>query len=133
MLNGKQFDISLTFHSISNIVRADRTTSKKDREASNPVSAAGDRVARTPNANYGSGMTSTSNLLPILLPNIPQPKVDTTDRRHIEAQSEDKSHTTKETLDDIKHTRQKEERKKEQANLDRYGINNEGLVSKTLI
>ena len=48
--------------------------------------------------------------------NIPQPKIDATDRRQIEAQNEDKSHTTKEALDDIKRTHYKEKRKKDQNN-----------------
>ena len=58
-----------------------------------------------------------SNLL-TTASNIPQPKIDATDRRQIEAQNEDKSHTTKEALDDIKRTHYKEKRKKEQNNMD---------------
>ena len=63
-------------------------------------------------------MTSTNNLhLPT--PMIPQPKIDATDRRQIEAQNEDKSHATKEALDDIKHTARKEKKKKEQKDMER--------------
>ena len=51
---------------------------------------------------------------------ISQPKIDATDRRKIEAQKEDKSHTTKEALDDIKGTHYKEKRKKEQNIMEQY-------------
>ena len=79
-------------------------------------------------------MTSTYNLRPPT-PKKPQPKIDATDRRQIEAQNEDKSHTTKEALDDIKHTARKEKMKKEQKALDRCPIRNNtaGLVSKSFI
>ena len=61
---------------------------------------------------------------------IPQPKIDATDRRQIEAQNEDKSHTTKEALDDIKRTHYKEKLKKEQKYMERYqtGHNPSGPV-----
>ena len=51
-------------------------------------------------------------------PKIPQPKIDATDRRQIEALNEDKSYTTKEALDDIKRTHYKEKKKKEQNNME---------------
>ena len=63
-------------------------------------------------------MTSTFSLHPPT-PMIPQPKIDATDRRQIEAQNEDKCHTTKEALDDIKHTARKEKKKKEQKDMER--------------
>ena len=68
-------------------------------------------------------------------PKIQQPKIDATDRSQIEAQNEDKSHTTKEQLDDIKRTHYKEKKKKEQSNMEPgpSGINTQGWVSKTLI
>ena len=62
----------------------------------------------------GSGLTS----LPIsyqvaTASTIPRPRFDATDRRHIEAQNEDKSRSTKETLDDVKRVHYKEKKKKE--------------------
>ena len=51
---------------------------------------------------------------------IQQTKIDATDRRQIEAQNEDKSRTTKETLDDIKRIHQKEKKKKEENNMNMY-------------
>ena len=82
-------------------------------------------------------MTSTNNLhLPT--PMIPQPKIDATDRRQIEAQNENKSHTTKETLDDIKRIHHKENKKKEKNDAEQSlrGIISEGnfpLVSEACI
>ena len=93
--------------------------------------------------NYGADRTFTNNCLPTtpsktFFPQpkwVPQPKLDATDRRQIEAYNEDKSHTTKEQLDDIKSTYNKEKKKKEQNNTPRYqsGVNNERWVSKILI
>ena len=84
----------------------------------------------------GSGLTS----LPIsyqaaTAPTIPRPRIDATDRRQIEAQNEDKSHTTKEALDDIKRVHYKEKKKKEQNNSDSYQpiIHLGGSVSKQLV
>ena len=47
---------------------------------------------------------------------------DATDRRHIEAQNEDKSRTTKEALDDIKRIHYKEKKKKEQNCVESYQL-----------
>ena len=58
-------------------------------------------------------VTTTGNNLHPPTPKISLSKIDATDRRHIEAQNEDKSHSTKETLDDIKWVHQKEMKKKE--------------------
>ena len=68
-------------------------------------------------------------------PKIPQPKIDATDRRQLEAHNEDKSRSTKEELDDIKRTHYKEKKKKERNDLERHPsrIQTEGWVSKTLI
>ena len=79
-------------------------------------------------------MASAHNLHPPT-PNIPQSKPDATDRRNIEALNEDKSHTTKEALDDIKRTHYKEKKKKEQLSMEPgpSGINTQGLVSRTLV
>ena len=65
---------------------------------------------------------------------LPHPKIDATDRRQIEAQNEDKSHSTKETLDDIKRVHYKEKKKKEQLNMEPgpSGINTQGWVRRTL-
>ena len=62
-------------------------------------------------------MPTAFNLLPPT-PKITQTKIDATDRRQIESQNEDKSYTTKETLDDIKHIHYKEKKKKEQNNME---------------
>ena len=68
-------------------------------------------------------------------PTSPRPLIDATDRRHIEALNEDKSHTTKETLDDIKRVHQKEKRKKEQTDIKLHQAGNfsQGPVSKEII
>ena len=67
-------------------------------------------------------------------PRVQQPKLDATDRRQIEAQNEDKSRTTKESLDDIKRIHYKEKKKKEQANMEtcQSGSKTEGWVSTVL-
>ena len=65
-------------------------------------------------------------------PSIPRTRIDATDRRQIEAQNEDKSHTTKETLDDIKRVHRKEKKKKEQKATN-HGIFLERPVSSKLI
>ena len=75
------------------------------------------------------------NNLQITIPNfqtpkLPQPKIDATDRRNIEAANEDKSRTTKEALADIKRVHQKETKKKEQNNAELSQIQS---VSKALI
>ena len=68
-------------------------------------------------------------------PKIQYPKIDADDRRQIEAQNEDKCHSTKEELDDIKRTHYKEKKKKEQLSMEPgpSGINTQGLVSRTLV
>ena len=53
-------------------------------------------------------------------PIVLRPQIDATDRRQIEAVNEDKSHTTKEALDDIKRIHKKEEKKKELSNAETY-------------
>ena len=53
-------------------------------------------------------------------PGIPQPKIDATDRRQIEAVNEDKNSSTKETLDDIKRVHLKEKKKKEQKDAEKH-------------
>ena len=79
------------------------------------VGAVGDIA--TGQQNISSGAASTKNFFQPA-PMMPQPKVDTTDRRHIEAQNEDKSQTTMETLHDIKRCHNKEKKKKEQTQIE---------------
>ena len=64
-------------------------------------------------------------------PKIPQPKIDATDRRQIEAVNENKNSSTKETLDDIKRVHLKEKKKKEQKDAEKYqaGDISEGSVN----
>ena len=104
-------------------------TPKKEKEPnqrlSHQISAIGDNITRKQDVSSGAAMTFsnyhsyTFNLSPET-PKIPQPKIDATDRRQIEALNEDKAHTTKEELDDIKRTHYKEKKKKEQNNMERY-------------
>ena len=60
-------------------------------------------IARPPVVYSGATVTSTYNLRPPT-PKKPQPKIDATDRRQVEARNEDKAHSTKEALDDIAQT-----------------------------
>ena len=89
-------------------------TSKTVTEFYPESSTVGDKGKRNRDVN-SSGMASASFEL---TPRIPQPKIDATDRRQIEVQNEDKSHTTKDALDDIKRTHYKEKKKKEQHNME---------------
>ena len=79
-------------------------------------------------------MPTAFNLLPTT-PKITQTKIDATDRRQIEAINEDKSHTTKEALDDIKSVHFKEKQKKEQNDMETYkiGIDSARGVRKVLV
>ena len=79
-------------------------------------------------------MPTAFNLLPPT-PKITQTKIDATDRRQIEAINEDKSHTTKEALDDIKSVHLKEKQKKEQNDMETYkiGIDSARGVRKVLV
>ena len=67
-------------------------------------------------------------------PRAPQARIAATDRRLIEARNEYKSHTTKETLDDIKRVYQKEKKKKEENIIEPHqtGMGSSGLVSETM-
>ena len=56
------------------------------------------------------------------------PKVNDPDRRLIDAIGEDKSHSTKETLDDIKRIHQKEKNKKNNVELYSPGIISQSAV-----
>jgi len=106
-------------YSASTKIIIDTVTSKKDMEPYQQDSRAGETVIRRKNVNSGATMDSINNFLPSTH-KIAEPKIDATDRREIEAQNEEKSHTTKEELDDIKRTHQKEKKKKDQNNMERY-------------
>ena len=101
------------FFSFCTKVPTDITTAKNEREGNHQISGVHREITRTPVVYSGATVTSTYNLRPPT-PKKPQPKIDATDRRQIEAQNEDKSHTTKDALDDIKRTHYKEKKKKEQ-------------------
>ena len=122
------------FFSFCTKVPTDITTAKNEREGNHQISGVHREITRTPVVYSGATVTSTYNLRPPT-PKKPQPKIDATDRRQIEAQNEDKYHTTKETLDDIKRTHDKEKKKKEQNNVESYqtGTNAGPLVRKLLI
>ena len=113
-------------------------TSEKELEADlrtiGQIGTVANKVMKKQDVNSGTAGGCSNNWVPATS-KIPQPKIDATDRRQIEAQNEDKSHTTKEALDDIKHVHNKEKRKKEQNNMERcqFGINPDGWVSKILI
>ena len=105
------------------------------REANQQISTVGDNVKSTQDATSVAAIAKTNNLA-VSTPSIPQTKIDATDRRQIEAQNEDKSHSTKEALDDIKSIHYKEKQKKEQDNQEPgpSGMDSKYLrVSKTLI
>ena len=115
-------------------IHIDKIAPKKEKEDNHQINAVSNKDTSKEDVIYGAAIAQTSNLLPSPS-RIPQPKIDATDRRQIEAQNEDKSHTTKEELDDIKRTHYEEKQKKEQAIIEpcQSGINNDGLVSKPLI
>ena len=73
---------------------------------------------------------SAPNYMVTPTPRMSQRKIDATDRRQIEAKNEDKSHTTKETLDDIKRVHRKEKKKKDLDNVEPYstGIDSQSTV-----
>ena len=102
-------------------------TAKKDRESNQQISAVGDQGRRKQDIFSDAGMAAANFSQPAT-PKIPQLKIDATDRRQIEAHDEDKSHTTKEELDDIKHTHYKEKKKKEQNDMEQCqtGMNTQG-------
>ena len=107
---------------------------EKVRETKKPIRRDVDKVDRQQGVGCGTNsIASNYNLLPSTS-KMPQSKIDATDRRHIEALNEDKSHTTKETLDDIKRIHQKEKTKKNQNNFEQYqtGMDSDRWVSKIL-
>ena len=106
----------------------------KEREANQQFRTVTDKVQRKQDFYSGACMASIKNLL-LPTQTITQPKIDATDRRQSEAQNEDKSLTTKETLDDIKRIHQKEKKKQEENNMNMYhpGTTSEGGVIKIFI
>ena len=108
--------------------------SKKEKEDNHQINTVSNKDTSKQDVNSGAAIAQTSSLLPS--PSmISQPKIDATDRRQIEAQNEDKSHATKEELDDIKRTHYEEKQKKEQAIIEPFqsGVNNDRWVSKPLL
>ena len=106
--------------------------SKKEETDKRSVVEQMQRVSREqPVASHAA----VNSLYPILpqTSSISPPKIDATNRSQIEAQNEDKSHATKEALDDIKRVHRKEKKKKEQTNIDKYGLDSEGQVGTLLI
>ena len=101
---------------MSTKMRIDKVTSKKEKETNQQINIVGNMVTGKQDLISGAAMPSTSNMLQPP-PKIPQTRIDATDRRQVEAQNEDKSHTTKEELDDIKRTHYKEKKKKEHDNM----------------
>ena len=118
-------------YSISTKDRTDEKAPKKERETNQRITTRNSQLAVGDIApgqqNINSGADSTKNF-PQPAPMMQQPKVDTTDRRQIEDQNEDKSRTTKETLDDIKRCHYKEKKKKEQNQMEQCPLQ----VSKSL-
>ena len=108
---------------------------EKVRETKIPIRRDVDKVDRQHSVGCGTNsIASNYNLLPPTSKML-QSKIDATDRRHIEALNEDKSHTTKETLDDIKRIHQKEKTKKNQKIFEQYqtGMDSDRWVSKILL
>ena len=115
--NKIQLTFNLNFHSISTKTLSDKV---KETNLDNDKAKAVDKTDR----KQGSSSNSHPFITPSYNPFAPtsssatrQPhntKVDATDRRQIEAINEDKSHSTKETLHDIKLVHQIEKKKKEQ-------------------
>ena len=110
-------------------ILTDKTTTKKDKEVHRPFSASLDQSQKQ-NASVQIPSNPYSSInLPPQASKAQQPKIDATDRRQIEAQNEDKCHSTKEELDDIKRTHYEEKQKKEQAIIEpcQSGMNNQIL------
>ena len=117
---------------ISTTILTDKSLSNpiKDREANQQIRNIESREPRNDKDTSEAVLTSPLNLLSST-PRIPQPKIDATDRRQIEAINDDKYHSTKETLDDIKRVHLKEKNKKEQndTQINQVGTISEGSVS----
>ena len=104
------------YHLFINIL-TDKVVPEKVTEANRQVSIASDKGGKANDLNSGAYFASTYTSVPPT-PKIQPPKSDATDRRQIEAHNEDKSHTTKEVLGDIKRKHYKEKQKKEEKNME---------------
>ena len=104
---------------------------KNVRGSNRNVSAAANKVER--NQGIASGVVTVfdSSLSPST-PKRAQPKNDATDRRRTEVLYEDRYHTSKGILDDFKHVYRKQQKKKEQNNIElyEYEIGSKVLVRK---
>ena len=126
----------MNFHSMFTKILTDKIQEEKDRETNQQTSLA---VVKTERQEFASSAASCGFLvasahnLPPPTSRILQPKIDATDRRNIEALNEDKSHTTKEELDEIKRVHQKEKIKKEEDNIESHQFTAiEGSVRKII-
>ena len=108
-------------------------TPMKSKEPSQPISSNPVKEERKQGA-IPKTVISSSHDLPPQPKWITQPKIDATDRRQIEAQNEEKSHATKETLAYIKRVHYKEKKKKEQNNIETHqtGVDSEKRVSEVV-
>ena len=104
----------------------------KDKEVNGQIKTIANKVERKEDVAYGAGMASFHSLLPSTS-SIPITKIDATHRGQIEAHNEDKSRTTKDTLNEIKRIHYKEKKETEENNMESYqpGMDSDGLVSKT--
>ena len=120
---------NFSFYFLTNTL--DKIKSVNEKEASHQVRPVGDHVERRQDVVSGARLPSPKWVTPPVI----QPQIDATDRRQIEAQNEDKAHTTKETLDDIKRIHQKEKKKKEEDDIipDQSENASEGGVSRAFI
>ena len=116
-------------------IHTDKIATTKDKDANQQlINLANQLKNQNASVQIPYNPSSAHNLLPHAS-RTPQPKIDATERRQVEAQNEDKSHTTKETLDDIKRIHHKEKKKKENNDAEQSlsGIFSERLVRKACI
>ena len=104
-------------------------SSKKDDKVCQQVNIVLHRIDRSQGAS-SRALIGAANYVPMPATRILTPKVHDPDRRLIDAIGEDKSHTTKETLDDIKRIHQKEKKKNEQNNVQLY---RPGIISQSAV
>ena len=112
-------------------ILTDKVTTTKGKEVNQSFSTFSGQFAKhNASVQIPHNPCSSYNLFP-QTSKTQQPKIDATDRRQIEAQNEDKSHTTKETLDDIKRIHYKEKKKKEKNGAEQYqaATTSQGWVS----
>ena len=100
-------------------------SSKKDDKVCQQVKIVAHRIDRSQGAS-SRALIGAANYVPMPTTRILAPKVNDPDRRLIDAIGEDKSHSTKETLDDIKRIHQKEKNKKN-------NVDNPGLIFQSVV